>query len=352
MHTDFLIIGQGLAGSLLAFELMQRDYRVIVLDNGRENASKVAAGLINPVTGMRLVKSAEVDRLLPVAKAVYQQLGGLFQQEFYLEKPMLRRLDNEAEVMQARKRLLDPAYQDYLANVLMPAETPHVLNAAYGFLAQQQTGYLLTRPLLSRLKGFFIAKNAYQCGEFTAKSLQLEPELRYQDITVKRIIFCEGHHATDNPWFSWLPFQPVKGELLTLAHRSQLPDKMINYGNWLIPLNNQQIRIGATFDHKHLDDFPTEAGKNELLEALNALFTNPIPFDLINHQTNVRPCTLDKQAFIGFHPQHPQLGIFNGFGAKGSLQIPLYSQLFANSLINNIPPPSDIKRYYATHFPG
>jgi glycine/D-amino acid oxidase-like deaminating enzyme len=352
MHTDFLIIGQGLAGSLLAFELMQRDCRVLVLDNGQENASKVAAGLINPVTGMRLVKSAEVDRLLPVAKAVYQQLGGFFQQDFYLEKPMLRRLDNEAEVMQARKRLLDPAYQDYLQDLITPSEHSHDLNAPYGFLAQQQTGYLLTRPLLSHLKAFFIAKNAYQCGEFSAKSLQLEPELRYQDITTNRIVFCEGHHATGNPWFSWLPFQPVKGELLTLAHRSQLPDKMINYGNWVIPLNNQQIRIGATFDHVHLDDLPTEAGKNALLEALNALFTKPIPFDLINHQANIRPCTLDKQPFIGFHPQHPQLAIFNGFGAKGSLQIPLYSQLFADSLINNIPPPSDIQRYYATHFIG
>ncbi|HBA65740.1 MAG TPA: FAD-dependent oxidoreductase, partial [Methylococcaceae bacterium] len=57
MDIDFLIVGQGLAGSLLAFELIQRNAQVMVVDDGRENASEVAAGLINPVTGIRLVKS-------------------------------------------------------------------------------------------------------------------------------------------------------------------------------------------------------------------------------------------------------------------------------------------------------
>ena len=68
MITDYLIIGQGLAGSLLAWELIQRDCKVVIIDNGKENASQVAAGLINPITGMRFVKSADVDTLLPAAK--------------------------------------------------------------------------------------------------------------------------------------------------------------------------------------------------------------------------------------------------------------------------------------------
>ena len=56
MKVDYLIIGQGLAGSLLAWELIQRRCSVVVVDNGNENASQIAAGLINPITGMRFVK--------------------------------------------------------------------------------------------------------------------------------------------------------------------------------------------------------------------------------------------------------------------------------------------------------
>ena len=81
---DYLIIGLGLAGSLLAWELLQRGCTIMVVDNGLENASQVAAGLINPVTGMRLVKSADLEHLLPSAKRCYEQLSQFFSQDFYI----------------------------------------------------------------------------------------------------------------------------------------------------------------------------------------------------------------------------------------------------------------------------
>jgi glycine/D-amino acid oxidase-like deaminating enzyme len=142
-----------------------------------------------------------------------------------------------------------------------------------------------------------------------------------------------------NPYFAWLPFQPVKGEILTLSHQHALPDSILNYGHWLIPLDATKVRIGATFDWKNLNNQPTEQGKTSLLNSLNSVF-NDFRYSLQEHQANVRPCTLDKQPFIGFHPQHPQLAIFNGFGAKGSLQIPYYAQQFANSLIHDTPLPA------------
>ncbi len=211
---------------------------------------------------------------------------------------------------------------------------------------------MLTRPLLTCLKDFFIARNCYRQADVDYQDIQLQPSLCWQDICPKQIIFCEGHHATKTPWFSWLPFQPVKGEILTLEHQSQLPDKILNYGDWLIPLNSQHIRVGATFDRESLNTLPTERGKSDLLRTLKTISANLAQAILINHQANIRPCTLDKQPFTGHHPQYPQLAIFNGFGAKGSLQIPRYSQHFVDALLNNTPAPSNIQRYYATHYPG
>jgi len=345
---DFLIIGQGLAGSLLAWELIQRGSKVLIIDNGRENASQVAAGLINPVTGMRFVKSADVDTLLPTAKHCYSQLAGFFQQDFYSEKPMLRIFRNDSEFTNAHKRLSTPDYQAYLGDIQQPGKTIDNLATPFGFLEQKQTGYLLTRPLLSCLKAFFIANDSYQQADFDYRDIQLQPSLRWLDIAPKQIIFCEGYQATQNPWFSWLPFQPVKGEILTLQHQTELPDRLLNYGNWLIPLNTHQIRIGATFDRENLDTQATEQGKNDLLNALNQVSPGLTQATLINHQANVRPCTQDRQPFIGLHPQHKQLAIFNGFGAKGSLQIPWYSRHFADALLNGVPLPKtcNIHRHY------
>lgn len=351
MSIDFLIIGQGLAGSLLAWELMQRGCSVTVIDHGKENASQVAAGLINPVTGLRLVKSAEVDTLLPAAKYCYRQLATFFRQDFYIEKTMLRVLRSEADYRQAQKRLHDDAYLAYLHKLHVPDACPYPFATPFGVLEQQQTGYLLTRPLLHCLRDFFIANSCYRQAEFHADALALAPKPHWQDLSPGRIVFCEGYQALHNPWFSGLPFQPAKGEILTLAHQHEVPDKLLNYGNWLIPTLAQQSRMGATFSHDTLDTRPTAFGKGQLMAALAEFAPDLAQAEVIAHHANIRPCTVDKQPFVGFHPRQPQVAIFNGFGAKGSLQIPWYSQRFADTLIDNSPPPSPIARYYATHFP-
>jgi len=348
MTIDFLIIGQGLAGSLLAWELMQRGCKVVIIDNGLENASQVAAGLINPITGMRLVKSSEVDTLLPIAKQFYGQLAEFFQQDFYIEKPMLRIFNSAKEQSHCEKRLNNPDYQPYLGNINASIER---FNTPFGYVTQRQTGYLLTRPLLACLKDFFIANSCYQQVAFDSADIQLQPTLCWQGIFPKRIIFCEGYRAMHNLYFAWLPFQAVKGEILTLAHRDNLPDTILNYGQWLIPLNAHQVRIGATFDWQNLNNQATELGKQSLLNGLKTVLPH-FDCEVQDHQANVRPCTLDKQPFIGFHPQHPQLAIFNGFGAKGSLQIPWYSQHFANVLMDNgaLNSLSNIQRHYDHYF--
>jgi glycine/D-amino acid oxidase-like deaminating enzyme len=346
MNIDFLIIGQGLAGSLLAWQLIQRGHKVIIIDNALENASQVAAGLINPVTGMRFVKSADIDTLLPVAKQHYAQLADFFQQDFYIEKPMLRIFNSDKERINCEKRAANPEYRDYLGDSNATIEP---LNTPFGAVTQRQTGYLLTRPLLRCLKDFFIANNSYQQADFDVADMQLSSTLCWQGIVAKRIIFCEGYHAMHNPYFAWLPFQPVKGEILTVAHNHHLPDTILNYGQWFLPLNSQQARIGATFDWRNLNNQATELGKHTLLNGLKTLLAD-FDYQILAHQANVRPCTLDKQPFIGFHPQHPQLAIFNGFGAKGSLQIPWHSQYFASVLIDNtaLHSLSNIQRHYVT----
>jgi glycine/D-amino acid oxidase-like deaminating enzyme len=49
MHTDVLVIGQGICGTMLSYFLIKEGKTVVVLDDERPNtASAVAAGIINP----------------------------------------------------------------------------------------------------------------------------------------------------------------------------------------------------------------------------------------------------------------------------------------------------------------
>ncbi len=351
LDVDFLLIGQGLAGSLLGWELIKQGFKIIIVDNGDENASQVASGLINPVTGMRLVKSAGLDRLLHSARHYYADLEAFFQQRFYYERTMLRVLRNQQEFETAEKRLRQTGYQPFLANII--ANSPGI-NSPLGLLIQKQTGYLTTRPLILALKTYFIERGSYLKTQVDYHHIQLQPHLQWQHIKPAQIIFCEGYLGTRNPWFKHLPFQPVKGEILTAETAHTLVPNMLNYGHWFIPLPEQRFKTGATFDREQLNRQPTEQAKKTLLSDLWQIYPALKNARTIDQQAGIRPATLDKQPFIGHHPKYSQLAIFNGFGAKGSLQIPLFCQTFADSLRHHIelPPGCNIRRYYDSHFPA
>jgi glycine/D-amino acid oxidase-like deaminating enzyme len=350
-RIDFLIVGFGLAGGLLAWEFMRRGSRVLVIDRGDTNASQVAAGLINPLTGRRFAKTEGADQLLPVAKDYYRGLAEVFDRPFLIERPMRRLFRNEMEAGHGRKRLHDRAYRPYIDN--RAAAVADAENY-WGYLDQKQTGYLLTRPLLACLREFLKSRQAYLSAVLDYREIRLDAEPGWRDFRIRKVIFCEGFHMRDNPWFSWLPLQPVKGEILTLAHRLAIPDRMLNDGHWLIPIGEGQVRIGATFDRGNIDRQATAAAKTELAKAGERFFAGLRSAELVAHEAGVRPCTADRWPFVGSHPHYAYLNIFNGFGAKGSLSIPWYCRRFADYLLTGeaLPAPCDIKRYEKTHFFG
>ncbi|HVX26524.1 MAG TPA: FAD-dependent oxidoreductase, partial [Parafilimonas sp.] len=76
MKYDYIIIGAGISGTWLSYYLLNEKKSVLVIDdNANNSASKVASGLINPVTGRRVVTTWMADELLPFAWKEYNALG-------------------------------------------------------------------------------------------------------------------------------------------------------------------------------------------------------------------------------------------------------------------------------------
>jgi len=339
-----LIIGQGLAGSILAWQLMQRGQSVLLVNQETSpSASRVAAGLFNPVTGQRFVLQTNAELIIPAARCFYSQLEKLFGQTLFFAKPMLRIINSEKELAAIEKRKADPAYADYLGDIVQNK----LLNAPLGAIEQFHTGYLDTNTLLDYLKAFFVEQDSYITAQFDCSAMSMtESGIHWNGIDSRRIIFCEGFMGRNNPWFNWLPFQPAKGEILTLASDANLPDQIINGGRWLLPLFDGSYKTGATYDHDLSSIKPTGTAKSELVEAMQQLLSHKAEYEVTDHQCGVRPNTLDKKPFIGFLPQQHQIGIFNGFGSKGSMLIPWYADAFASHITcgTDIPADSDIAR--------
>lgn len=349
MRVDFLIVGQGLAGSLLAWTLLQRGCSVFVVDDGSRNASQVAAGIVNPVTGMRLAKTSGIDGLLPAAIECYSKLSSFFGRPFFIGKPMFRLLRSDAERLQALKRQQQPEYAGYIGDISPNAPSLPGFDAPYGVLEQKLCGHLLTTPLLTCLKNYFEALNIFTISQIDYENFHLGAKVSWQGITAEQTVFCEGYRMSNNPWFNQLPLQPVKGEIVTLHQTKPLPNAIVNYGHWLLPGDDETFRIGATFDRLNTGLDITHQGKSALLNALEAVNPDLACSPLVRQEAGIRPCSADRYPLIGRHPNPAldRLSVFNGFGAKGSLQIPWYGERFADYLLTHrsLPADCDIRRF-------
>jgi len=345
---DALIVGQGLAGSLLAWSLLQQGLKVYCIADNQHAASRVAAGLINPVTGQRFVLAESTPNMLTWAEDYYQQLEQQLHISCYHPTPMLRLFNNEKEQINCQKRFNNPQYHAFLHQQTPPQH----LHAPFSGIGQQRTAWLNTNVLLDALNEHLQQHQLYQQASFCYDDLQNHPNhITYQGIESKKIIFCEGYRMARNPYFSWLPMQPAHGEIISCQTSAKLAPYIINQSKWLLPTSTHQCKIGATYEPDILQPTMQEKSQQLLLQFANTLHQHAIAFQVTKHQAGIRPATKDKQPFIGFHPHHPNMGIFNGFGSRGSLLIPWYAQAFSHTLQHQamIPVEADISRYAALH---
>jgi glycine/D-amino acid oxidase-like deaminating enzyme len=330
---DTVIVGAGLAGSILAWKLMQAGQRIHIIHHTTQiSASRVAAGIINPVTGQRLVLQKNIETLLPTAKGFYHDLSERFHQQFYTPKPMLRILRNNNERTAWNKRKHDPHYQSYLSAIAGREDA----------IMQHQTGYLDTKLLLNHLHHYFKQQG---CLMETNRDT-------YDTDTcfAKHMILCQGWRSVDCPFFSYLPFQPAKGEILTLTSQNKLPNYMINQGKWLLPIDANTCKLGASYQTQFTHENTSKEHAKALMHELKNMLLGDMPehnFNIQAHEVGVRPNTQDKQPFLGFHHKHAHIGIFNGFGSKGSLLIPWYAEQMTRHILHQTPLPkhADIQRF-------
>ncbi|UZD24283.1 NAD(P)/FAD-dependent oxidoreductase [Algoriphagus halophytocola] len=345
MEIDFLLIGQGLAGTALAYRLKQAGKKIKIIDQPKaNNSSRVAAGLYNPVTGRKMVKTWNADKLFPEIAPFYRELEQVTQGSFLKPQHIYRPFLTIEEQNEWMGHSAEAGFQPYLHRIHTKSQSTKLFDA-HGGVMLQNSGWLDINNLLDGMTSYF--KEELLQEDFQ-ESLLLHNADRwqYRDYSAKCLVYCNGLGAMKSRFFEFLPFAPVKGEILELRQEF-LPDYIVNRGVFRVHLGGGIHRVGSTYSKHDLDEGPTARAKNEILERLTDLVNDPI-LEMISHKTGIRPATRDRKPFIGKHPTEKSVYIFNGFGAKGVSLIPYYSEQLCQHLINNeaIDPEVDIARYF------
>lgn len=328
-----LVAGQGIAGSMLAWQLRQNRHDVILAADPEKNcASRVAAGVLTPITGKRFAASWEYPRLYAGAVAAYQKLGQHFGKVFFYPKETIRIFRSADERALWDKKKSRPDFRPFIKEELPAGALPEPWQDPFGSMVLIQGGWCDAESLLDTLEHFFLDHRILRRGTVPPTDITEETgRVTWHNETFDHVIFCEGHHIRHNPLFKRIPFEHVKGEILTLETNVSIPKhSILNFGKWLVPYPDGSLRCGSTYDWYDLTDTPTGTAREHLLESLqNRLSLN---VTVTGQQAGVRPVCKDMRPVLGPHPLHPRIWVFNGLGAKGILRAPYLAQHLVNVL--------------------
>jgi glycine/D-amino acid oxidase-like deaminating enzyme len=295
-------------------------------DGNGESASKVAAGLVNPTTGTRPRSSWRSNVLLPHALKAYgdlEQSTGVKALTERVIRRVFRTPDDERLWRLAADRGVGVQWTPIEAGTLEGVPLPYGGVEYVGAVVDTNA----TLMVLEALDGITTEKQHVE-------SLHPDPG--------SLVVWCNGWVASQHPLWSWLPFQPVKGEILDAQISGPVLTSVFLRSIWVIPTAGgsgtagmQNVRIGSTHEWEDLTPKPTNAAKDSLVETARILLGRDMV--VTGHRAAIRPAMQNKRPVLGRHPEHPEHFILNGLGSKGALWAPWAALQLADHIVEGLP---------------
>ncbi len=314
MPAPILIVGQGLAGTVLGWTFERAGIAFEIIDAGHASAaSRVGAGIINPITGQRIVKSRGVDVLLPRALAVYRVMEAQWGVSLVRAMRVRRFFNDDRE----RRVFAEKSATGELAPYAGEAD-------ADGFWIEG-AARVDTAALIATARARWLAD-----GRLREERVDLPAALGRYD----GVILCTG--ANDCGGLAWGDVNCARatGEILTLAVGGLAPDVILNRGHWILPTAEGLAKMGATYTREGAE-LSAVVAREELTKSATRLLDGRA-FAVVTQEAGVRVTSPDRYPLVGRNPREPRLGIFNGLGSKGALLAPWLAHQWVNHLTEGV----------------
>jgi glycine/D-amino acid oxidase-like deaminating enzyme len=340
-----MIVGQGLCGTFLSWNLIKSGKKVLVIDASRPSSStKLASGVINPVTGRRIVRTWEIETLLPFAWEAYTQLGKEIGQDLIKQCNILDFHPTPQMELAFRNRL--PEETEYLRVPENPDAWRTYFDFPFGIGEINPCLLIDLHAMLIGWRKELEAEGSLLEENFQLQELIVEPHrVSYGQWEAEKIIFCDGTDGFENPYFQLLPYAGNKGEVI-IASIPDLPRNHIyKQGINLVPWKEDLWWIGSNYEWDYQDLDPSQAFREKVEQQLKHWLK--LTYTIVDHQAAVRPANMERRPFVGLHPVHSSIGVFNGMGTKGCSLSPYFGHQFTQHLLNDAPlnPLADVQRF-------
>ena len=330
ISDKFIIVGAGLAGTLMAWELEKRGVNYEVWDapknsskssrtqthsspsNTSNQASRVAAGMFNPVSFKRIVEVWNAREHMDVMRETYLKIESFLKipGKILHKSPIMRVFPNSQYRMLWEKRLKD---EHTVSQFIRPVsdEVPDDIVAPHGFGVVPEAGWVDLPLLLDSFRSFLESK-----GKFREKTYNSTFDDNNKS---SNFIDCRGVGAIEDLVKHNLKIQSDHGEVLTLKSNIKTKNMCVNRVKWLLPRGNHTYKLGATYKWDVVKSQPTEEGRDELLTGIKPIISSEVfdHFEITNQETGLRPASKDRRPYAG--KMNENTYILNGFGTRGVL---------------------------------
>lgn len=348
--VDYLIVGQGLAGSFLAFQLHQEQKSFLIIDKGLSfSSSYVAAGIINPLVLRRYTKTWRAEDFLIYNQVFYKKIESFLSKKYHFSLPIQKLISSKDEEIFWNQRLKKEDLSDFIETKLKSGENLTSIKPHFKYGTVKQTSWLNISEFLKDFRKFLLANHLLIEEEFDYDRLETD---YYKGINFKKLIFCEGSKAKNNPYFPVNAFSLNKGQLMTIESDDLQSKDILKKKVFVLPTKVNEYKVGATYSWKwdqssDKGNQKVEAEKtDQLKEMFNEIYEGE--YKVTNVEAGVRPAVKDRRPLIGKHPDNGHIFFFNGMGSKGCFMAPLLSKEFVDYLEKSIELSSDvdIRRYF------
>jgi glycine oxidase len=350
--SDIIVIGAGVVGCAVAYELARRGASVEIVDERPVGmgATQASAGILAPYIEARedsplldltvrslgmfddFVARVATDSGLTIP---YRRTGTL--DVAFDDREMLE-LRKTAEVLRVRGV---PAVTLDAAGV--QSEEPQVAASAIGGLLIETHGFVAASDLTRALATAARRHGAQLLEQSPVRRIALVDgdvvvETERGSLSGSAVVLAAGSWSggiTLDGVATAVPVRPVRGQLLSLGW-SGTALRRVTWSSrcYLVPWDDGTLLVGATMEEVGFDERTTVDGVSRLLEAVRATLPQAAACGFRGARVGLRPATPDGLPIIGPSAVMPNLMYATGHYRNGVLLAPLTAQLVADAMLD------------------
>ncbi|QBP40302.1 glycine oxidase ThiO [Paenisporosarcina antarctica] len=345
---DAIVVGGGVIGGAIAYNLAKRGGKVLLLEKERlaSKASGAAAGMLGAQAEMD--GEGSLFQLARKSRAMFTQLAGEIKETSGIDielinKGMLKVALNEQQ-QHEYKRVIAIQRQsgeqaDWMTGEEVRRKEPVLSDAITGAMHLEKDGQVEATQLTL---GFL--KSAVARGVVIKEFV----EVYYFQLSkgkVSGVVTNEGNFYSENVIVAggaWskkllsktglqLDTYPVKGECFSVVSHSQiLTTTVFSHGCYLVPKKWGRIIVGATVKPRTFCKKVTVEGISILMEQAKKLMPSIVEAEWERAWAGIRPQTADGLPYLGEHPIYKGLFIATGHFRNGILLSPITGEVIAD----------------------